>query len=61
MDMISIFVAFYWYVKLYWTYYGKLLQFKLDPSQENAEKLSAEFDALVSTKTNYEALNELIN
>jgi len=44
----------------YWTYYGKLLQFKLDPSQENAEKLSAEFDALVSTKTNYEALNELI-
>jgi hypothetical protein len=44
----------------YWTYYGKLLQFKLDPSQEKAEKLSAEFDALVSTKTNYEALNELI-
>jgi hypothetical protein len=44
----------------YWTYYGKLLQFKLDPSQESAEKLSAEFDALVSTKTNYEALNELI-
>jgi prefoldin subunit 5 len=44
----------------YWAYYGKLLQFKLDPSQEKAEKLSAEFDALVSTKTNYETLNELI-
>jgi len=44
----------------YWTYYGKLLQFKLDPSQENAEKLSGEFDRLVSTKTNYDALNELI-
>jgi prefoldin subunit 5 len=44
----------------YWTYYGKLLQFKLDPFPEKAEKLSAEFDALVSTKTNYEALNELI-
>ncbi len=44
----------------YWTYYGKLLQFKLDPSPEKAEKLLAEFDALVSTKTNYEALNELI-
>jgi hypothetical protein len=44
----------------YWTYYGKLLQFKLDPSQENADKLSAEFDELVSTRTNYEALNELI-
>jgi hypothetical protein len=44
----------------YWTYYGKLLQFKHDPSQENADKLSAEFDKLVSTETNYEALNELI-
>lgn len=44
----------------YWTYYGKLLQFKQDPSQENADKLSAEFDKLVSTETNYEALNELI-
>ncbi len=44
----------------YWTYYGKLLQFKQDPSQENAEKLSAEFDELVSTETNYDALNELI-
>jgi len=45
----------------YWTYYGELLQFKQDPSQENADKLSAEFDKLVSTETNYEALNELIN
>ncbi len=44
----------------YWTYYGKLLQFKQDPSQENAEKLSAEFDELVSTETNYDALNDLI-
>jgi prefoldin subunit 5 len=44
----------------YWTYYGKLLKFKQDPSQENAEKLSAEFDELVSAETNYEALNELI-
>lgn len=44
----------------YWNYYGKLLQFKQDPSKENAEKLSAEFDELVSTETNYEALNELI-
>ncbi|MGZ7049649.1 MAG: IS66 family transposase [Methanobacterium sp.] len=44
----------------YWNYYGKLLKFKKDPSKENAEKLSAEFDELVSTETNYEALNELI-
>jgi hypothetical protein len=44
----------------YWDYYGKLLKFKLAPSQENAIKLSAEFDELVSTKTNYQALNERI-
>lgn len=44
----------------YWTYYGKLLQFKQDPSQENADQLSTEFDKLVSTETNYEALNDLI-
>jgi hypothetical protein len=44
----------------YWAYYGQLLLFKLDPSQENADKLTAEFDTLVSTKTNYDALNELI-
>jgi hypothetical protein len=44
----------------YWNYYGKLLQFKQKPSQENAEKLSDEFDRLVSSKTNYDALNELI-
>lgn len=44
----------------YWTYYGKLLQFKQDTSQENADKLSADFDKLFSTETNYEALNELI-
>jgi hypothetical protein len=44
----------------YWNYYGKLLKFKQDPSKENAVKLSAEFDELVSTETNYEALNELI-
>jgi len=45
---------------LYWNYYRKLLQFRENPTQENAEKLSAEFDVLVSTKTNYQALNERI-
>ena len=44
----------------YWNYYRKLLQFKENPSQENAEQLSADFDVLVYTKTNYEALNERI-
>jgi len=45
---------------LYWNYYRKLLQFRENPTQENAEKLSTEFDELVSTKTNYQALNERI-
>jgi Transposase IS66 family len=44
----------------YWNYYRKLLQFRENPTQENAEKLSAEFDELVSTKTNYQGLNERI-
>ncbi len=44
----------------YWSYYWKLLQFKENPTQENAEQLSTDFDVLVSTKTNYEALNERI-
>jgi len=44
----------------YWNYYMEILQFKLDPSQKNAIKLSADFDVLFSTKTNYHALNERI-
>ncbi|NJD02352.1 MAG: transposase [Ruminiclostridium sp.] len=48
------------YLSLYWNYYRKLLQFKEKPTQENAEQLSADFDILVSTKTNYGALNERI-
>ena len=44
----------------YWNYYRKLLQFKENPTPENSEQLSTDFDLLVSRKTNYEALNELI-
>ncbi len=44
----------------YWNYYRKLLQFKENPTPENSEQLSTDFDVLVSTKTNYEALNERI-
>ncbi|MCJ7616754.1 MAG: transposase, partial [Desulfobacterales bacterium] len=44
----------------YWNYYRELLQFRENPTQENAEKLSVEFEELVSTKTNYQALNERI-
>jgi len=48
------------FLTLYWNYYRELLQFRENPTQEYAEKLSAEFDELVSTKTNYQALNERI-
>jgi hypothetical protein len=44
----------------YWDYYQKLLLYKESPSQEKATELSAEFDDLFSTKTNYQALNERI-
>jgi prefoldin subunit 5 len=44
----------------YWNYYRELLQFRENPTQEEAEQLSARFDELVSTKTNYHALNERI-
>jgi len=44
----------------YWNYYRKLLQFKENPTPENSEQLSTDFDLLVSRKTNYEALNERI-
>jgi predicted nuclease with TOPRIM domain len=48
------------YLSRYWNYYRQLLQFRENPTQENAEQLSVEFDNLVSTKTNYQALNERI-
>jgi hypothetical protein len=44
----------------YWNYYGKLLDFKENPSSQKAELLSAEFDKLFSTKTKYQALDERI-
>ena len=48
------------FLSRYWNYYRQLLQFRENPTQENAEQLSIEFDGLVSTKTNYQALNERI-
>ena len=37
-----------------------IITLRENPTQENAEKLSSEFDVLVSTKTNYQALIERI-
>ncbi|MCD4809220.1 MAG: transposase, partial [Methanosarcinales archaeon] len=44
----------------YWNYYGKLLEYKKNPSSQMAKILSAEFDKLFSTKTKYRALDERI-
>ena len=44
----------------YWNYYGKLLEYKKNPSSQMAEILSAEFDKLFSTRTKYRALDERI-
>ena len=44
----------------YWDYYRKLLEFRENSAQEEAEALSAEFNQLFSTKTGYPALDERI-
>ncbi len=46
--------------KHFWEYYGKLLRYKTDPTSEQAEALTSEFDVLFSTRTEYKALNERI-
>ena len=46
--------------KLYWQYYKKLHEYKQYPSSESAERLSVEFDALFSTKTGYDDLDDRI-
>ena len=48
------------YRSQYWDYYRELLQYKKEPTQEKAEKLSAKFDQLFSTQTNYQDLGERI-
>ncbi len=44
----------------FWDYYGKLLDYKEQPTCVQAEKLSAEFDELFSTKIGYYALDDRI-
>jgi len=44
----------------FWDYYGKLLEYKEQPTSEQEEKLSTEFDGLFSTETNYYALDNRI-
>ena len=44
----------------YWIYYHKLLAFKQSPTSAQAKYLADEFDALFSTKTGYDLLDERI-
>jgi len=44
----------------YWDFYRELYKYKKNPSCEFANILSAEFDILFSTKTNYDELNKRI-
>jgi len=44
----------------FWEYYGKLAEYKAHPTAEQADALSAEFDELFSTTTDYDSLAERI-
>ncbi len=44
----------------YWGYYRQLLEYRQQPTAEEAARLSQEFDQLFSTVTGYEALDERI-
>ena len=44
----------------FWNYYGELLEYKENPTSEKAERLSAEFDRIFSTKTGYDALDDRV-
>jgi hypothetical protein len=48
------------FLERFWEYYGKLAEYKEQPTAEQAEALSAEFDELFSTVTDYTSLAERI-
>ena len=48
------------FLKRYWKFYDKLLEYKKDPTVELKAKLNEEFDDLFSTITGYDALDERI-
>ena len=48
------------FLKTYWNYYHKLLEYKKSPTNELATKLSDEFDQLFSTVTGYNELDDRI-
>jgi hypothetical protein len=44
----------------YWDYYYQLVDYKENPSQQQADQLSTQFDQLFATETGYQALDERI-
>jgi hypothetical protein len=48
------------FLKQYWGFYRKLLEYKQQPGVIMTEKLSKEFDELFATRTDFEALNDRI-
>ena len=44
----------------FWDYYGELLKYKENPTPEQSEILSTQFDSIFSTKTGYVALDDRI-
>jgi hypothetical protein len=48
------------FLKRYWGFYGQLLVYRGHPTEEDRIRLASEFDALFSTVTGYDALDERI-
>ena len=48
------------FVQRFWTYYDQLLAYREQPTPEEATRLAGEFEALFSTVTGYQALDERI-
>jgi hypothetical protein len=48
------------FVQRFWTYYDQLLAYREQPMLEAAARLDGEFEALFSTVTGYQALDERI-
>jgi len=46
------------FLKRYWAYYHKLLQYKQHPTPEKSTRLEAEFESLFSTHTGYDLLDQ---
>jgi len=49
------------FIKEFWEYYDRLLEYKRAPSEDMALKLSNDFDKLFSTKTGYDMLDDRIS